>query len=738
MGRSKTTANWTPTHDQPWSHFIRWLRPDKPAASKEVRPYVGGTLQHGRRTIRTVEQRYFLTLDADYADVFFPADAGLLLEDTPYLLHTTWRHLQGEYGYRYRLIIPLSRGVEPNEYKELAWAVMNRLDGKRFDVTTAQAERFMWGPSTQDEATYYWTSANPRAPYLPVDEWLDGQHGPSDAPAAHGQPNPPPATPATSDGPLTATDEDKERAVEILLQACDQVEHVHEREEFAGRNEAVFHWMPLLFRFCDAGALDEDTVKDALWSSAQRVPADEPYGRTEFKASVKSARQYADETGPELPQTTPTKMAQADFEDVDLDVDIWSKTRQLQHIKQVSDYMGRNPYALIAIVLARVLVEAPAGTCLPGAEDGCLGDRAAINLGVALVGSSGQGKSSMIQLGKKVLGRSQIDNDPSTGQGLIQKYLRWDDVLNENVLDDEPRHIFTLDEIDKLGQLGKDTGSTLLSEMRTMLTGGSTGTTNATKERQRSLYEGTYNFQLILGVQPKRAGVLLEGSDAGMPQRFIWVPVTDPKNAMHPDDRPPWPGALDWDDAFFMPLKILDPVVRYPDWLLKELKEHDYKVSQEGTDGGEMSRFGHHNLLRLKVAAGVAFLHESTVIEDLHVEIADTILRASRHEQLKCEKAVADAAYDKKKAARRSDERVTEEIAEEKLAKLVKRARKLLIEANGEWVTWHNLRPTVLRDRDEYGEPVWEAIAEMEDVECKKVEHGERVRRTARIVNDTP
>ena len=73
-GRSRTTATWSRIHDRSWSSFVHWLKPDKPASSKEVRPYVGGTLQHGRRSIRTVEQRFFLTLDADYADVDFPLD----------------------------------------------------------------------------------------------------------------------------------------------------------------------------------------------------------------------------------------------------------------------------------------------------------------------------------------------------------------------------------------------------------------------------------------------------------------------------------------------------------------------------------------------------------------------------------------------------------------------------------------------------------------------------------------
>ena len=139
MGRSRTTATWTPVNDQGWSSFLRWLKPDKPAASKEVHPYVGGTLQHGRRTSRTVEQRFMLTLDADYADEDFPLDVAVLLHDTPYLIHTTWRHSVD--SHRYRLIIPLDRGVTPNEHKELAWLVMDRLDGSRFDKTTAPCNR---------------------------------------------------------------------------------------------------------------------------------------------------------------------------------------------------------------------------------------------------------------------------------------------------------------------------------------------------------------------------------------------------------------------------------------------------------------------------------------------------------------------------------------------------------------------------------------------------------------------
>lgn len=739
-GRTRTTANWSPVRDQSWSSFLRWLKPDQPAGAKEVRPYVGGTLQNGRRTSRTVEKRYFLTLDADYADADFPLDVAINLHEMPYLIHTTWRHLQGEYGHRYRLIIPLDRGVGPNEYKELSWVVMNRLDGGRFDVTTAQAERFMWAPSSQDESTYFWEAPHKRAPYLPVNEWLEARQSPSDGRAATGQANTPPPAPASRSGAHSvpdATDEDKERAAEILLQACDQVEHVYEREEFEGRNQAVFHLLPLLIRFCDAGALDEDVVLEALWNAAQRVNAEEPYERSEFEASVRSARQYADESGPALPETTPTKMALSDFEDIDLDEDLWAKTPRLKHIAQAADSMGRNRLALLAVTLTRILAEADPTVCLPGVEDGAVGNRAALNLGVALVGSSGQGKSAFSRNSELLLGRSQraIEGNPSTGQGLIQSYLEWKGDPPRNELIDDPRRIFIVDEIDKLGALGQDTGSTLLGEIRTMLTGGSTGSSNATKERQRMLHAGTYNFQLVVGVQPARAGALLDSRDAGTPQRFIWVPVTDPRTALHPDDRPSWPGSLDWNDAFLLGFELGDPVIQYPNWLVRELKDYDYKVSLEGSHGGELSKFGHQNLLRLKVATGIAFLHESPIIEDLHVEIADLILASSRRTQLECERAVAETAFLRKKAAQHSDERVREEVGKERLIKLVKNARGALLRQQGEWIKWHSLRPAY-RDREEYEEAVWEALIAMEDVEHDEEMRGSQVRRKARIPAD--
>jgi len=510
--------------------------------------------------------------------------------------------------------------------------------------------------------------------------------------------------------------------------------HVMERDEFAGRNEAVFHLMPTLIRFAEAGALDEDLVLDSLFNAAQSVPADEPYTRQEFDASVRSARQYADDTGPVLPETTRTKMAQKDFEDVEPEVDIWSRTPQLRHIAQAADAMGRNRLALLAVVLTRVLVEVDPGVCLPGVRDGAIGSRAPLNLGVAMVGASGQGKTTFSDESADVLGRDQKDQTkvPSTGQGLVQSYLYWDADAGENRLISEPRRLFIVDEIDKLGALSKDQGSTLMAELRTLLSGGTTGSTNARKELDRILHTRTYNFQIVIGVQPARAEPLLSGRDAGTPQRFIWVNVTDPKTALHPDKRPPSPEPLNWSPDFLLHFEFGDPIVEYPDWLKAELREYDYKVSLETSQGGEMSRFGHQNLLRLKVAAGIAFLHESVRIEDEHVEIADQIVAASRRVQVECERVVAEKTFMAQKIRARTEERVRDEVGEERLAQHIKTTRAKIVLADGEWVLGRDLR-LAARDREEYTESVWDALVRDEDLEVVINKTPRQVERKARL-----
>ena len=121
-----------------------------------------------------------------------------------------------------------------------------------------------------------------------------------------------------------------------------------------------------------------------------------------------------------LPETTPTRNAQRDFEDVDPDTsavsDIWDMTPVMKHFWQAGCSMGRNPLALVAVVLARVLAMVDPAIQLPGVRDGAIGRRNALNLGVALVGASGQGKTSYIEESTALLLGDPHAQDDITGK----------------------------------------------------------------------------------------------------------------------------------------------------------------------------------------------------------------------------------------------------------------------------------------------------------------------------------
>lgn len=716
-GRSKTTARWNSVRGQSWNSFVDWLNPAHPLSTKEVNPYVGGTLINGRRTANTVDHRFLLTLDADYAGPGFLSDVGLLFEGVSYLVHTTWRHTPD--APRYRLVVPLDRGVTGSEYMELSTRVMRLLGEDQFDKTTVQAERFMWGPSTSDPETYNHFIGTGGS-YLPVDKWLSGSDNRSEAPQGVPAHNPPPHQTDTPDTSEKSGDrvEDAIRAEEILDDAVQDIIHLHERGKFAGRNEAVFHLLPVLLRFASAGLLDEDLVLDSLFNAAQQVEGDEPYTFEEFSVSVASARKYAEEEGATVPYSTPWRRAVEDFTEIEEDVDLWSLTPQLKHVAQAADNIGCSRASMLAVTLLRVLVQVDPGVQLAGSRDGSVGSRASLNLGVVLLGASGQGKSTVAEASADLLPASEIfrKSKMATGQGLIQAFLRWDEGEQENVLVNQPHALFWFDEIDVLAATHEDSTNTVLGEVRTMMTGGHTGTQTATASRRRNLPARSYNFQLAINAQPSRTKVLLNDREGGTPQRFIWTPVIDRAQVVHPKDRPEWPGVLPWDPSFLLEFDLgIREVVDIPQWLKDELLNYDYEMRLEGMEGGPLSRNSHKNLLRLKVATGIAFLHESPVVLDEHVHIADLVVKDSYKMQQKCEQIISQTEFSAKLARAESDERLAAVSTDKKMESLMAAVTKKLKMRDG-WVAWRDLRPAH-RDRAVWTDPIQEALRDDPDVE---------------------
>lgn len=148
-----------------WAGLVDWLDLSSPADTKECGGYVLGELEANRRRKDTVLTRSALALDADYASASFVADSAMDL-GCAVAFYTTWRHTPE--NPRWRLLSPLSRDVDPGEYRLIAQAVMVELGAEQFDTGSSQPERFMYRPSTQGHYEHHIIPGD----LLDADVWL--------------------------------------------------------------------------------------------------------------------------------------------------------------------------------------------------------------------------------------------------------------------------------------------------------------------------------------------------------------------------------------------------------------------------------------------------------------------------------------------------------------------------------------------------------------------------------------
>lgn len=134
---------------------------------KDVGGFVGGGLKGGRRTVGNVSWRQLVTLDADYAsDLFWPAFQ--LTYDCAAVIYSTHKHRPEK--PRLRLVIPLSRPVDPDEYQAVARRIAADLGIDQFDDSTYQPHRLMYWPSTSSDGEFVFEFQD--GPWLDPDEVL--------------------------------------------------------------------------------------------------------------------------------------------------------------------------------------------------------------------------------------------------------------------------------------------------------------------------------------------------------------------------------------------------------------------------------------------------------------------------------------------------------------------------------------------------------------------------------------
>ena len=124
---------------------------------KDVGGFVGGTVAGGgRRKADSITARSLVTLDIDYGTSGTVEAVRELLDGSAWCLYSTHSHTPG--SPRYRLVLPLSREVTPEEYIPIARRIADDIGIDIFDSSTYEPSRLMYWPSCPHDVDYVFAS----------------------------------------------------------------------------------------------------------------------------------------------------------------------------------------------------------------------------------------------------------------------------------------------------------------------------------------------------------------------------------------------------------------------------------------------------------------------------------------------------------------------------------------------------------------------------------------------------
>ena len=215
------------------------------------------------------------------------------------------------------------------------------------------------------------------------------------------------------------------------------------------------------------------------------------------------------------------------------DEQFWNSSQPLTAIYETALARRCAPWSVLAACLARTVCTIAPEVTLPPIIGGAM----SLNLFVALVGRSGDGKSASADVAEHLipLPPDVLTLPVGSGEGLSHAYVhratsRQDKERADahGMVRDRASALLYIDEIDSLAAIAARSGATLMPKLRSAYVGQEIGAWNADPLRRIVVGKHKYRMGLIAGVQEARAGALLDDADGGTPQRFIWARVTDP------------------------------------------------------------------------------------------------------------------------------------------------------------------------------------------------------------------
>ncbi len=301
----------------------------------------------------------------------------------------------------------------------------------------------------------------------------------------------------------------------------------------------------------------------------------------------------------------------------------WDADPIFAHIRDFARARVASPWAVLGCSLTRAVAAVPPFIVIPPLTGGV----ASLNLFVGLVGPSGAGKGAAeaaaadaINFGPLLFAR------PASGEAITHLFKHRE---TGNPLpvwnDDDHSYIISISEIDRLTAQSSRQGSTFMSELRAAWSGEMLGQIAADRTRSMSLEPHEYRLCLQVGIQPQRAGGLLDDADGGTPQRFLWMPATDPEA---PDNPPAEPERREWSKPYYQQLMRNakgQQLIKIDQGIVDEIKAHRLAMIR-GEDAGLN---GHAMLSRLKVAVALSILRGNVMVTPTEWGWSDVVMRKS-------------------------------------------------------------------------------------------------------------
>lgn len=404
-----------------------------------------------------------------------------------------------------------------------------------------------------------------------------------------------------------------------------------------------------------------------------------------------SQEQAGDETPDDRAETSPP----AD------DDDFWGQRPLLGLIRDWARARRAGPYAVLGEVLARVVCRVPPAVQLPPV----VGGNGSLNMLIALVGKPGTGKGAAALVTGAAIDwgfEPPVDAFPlGSGEGLAKVFGHGQTTEGvHQVVRDRYRAVIVIPEVDTFAAQTARNGATISAQLRQAYSGEGLGFaySDATK---RVMIEGhSYRLTVVAGVQPGRGNALLDGTDGGLPQRFVWLPAGDPAA---PAARPPDPVRIRWERPA----------------ALKGITEYDTSpyllpVCAEACSGLDAARVAqlhgktdeldtHGGYTRLKLAAAFGLLDGRAEVSASDWELAGRLMTESDRTRGSVTAALQQVSARRNTARAHADAARAEIVAGQLADAAIKRVcgivRRKLAKADGP-MSRRELRDAVSRDRE--------------------------------------